>query len=102
MRHMHLKFHERVISIDLIRSPEQWKRLFGDRRQGQESVSEYSASCIDMRTNEILISAESGFRQRASRALRPISSSSAAPAVTGVLCPDVPGGRSGVLFAHVG
>jgi hypothetical protein len=47
-----------------------------------------------------LNSAESGFRQHVSHALRPISSFSAAPAVTDALYPDVPSGRFGVLIAH--
>jgi hypothetical protein len=40
-----------------------------------------------------LTSAESGFCQRVGHALRSVSSFSTAPAVTGVLCPGVPGGR---------
>jgi len=32
--------------------------LHGDRQQAQEYVSEYSNSCIDMRVDEVLISAE--------------------------------------------
>jgi hypothetical protein len=41
----------------------------------------------------VLISAESGFCRRVGGALRLISSFIAAPAVTGVLGPDMPGGR---------
>ena len=37
-----------------------------------------------------------------SHALRPISSFQCGTQATGVLCPDVPGGRSGMLFAHAG
>jgi hypothetical protein len=33
------------------------EKLLGDRRQGRESVSEYSGMYIDMRTGELLISA---------------------------------------------
>jgi hypothetical protein len=55
-----------------------------------------------MRAYEMLISAESSFCQRVGGALRLIGSFIAAPAVTGVLGPDMPGGRSGVLVAHAG
>ena len=33
--------------------PEQWKRPHDERRQGRESVSEYSNSYIDMRADEV-------------------------------------------------
>jgi hypothetical protein len=55
-----------------------------------------------MRANEILISAESGFRQRVCHALRPAGSFGAAPAVTGVSCPGGARRTFGVLVAHVG
>jgi len=32
-------------------------KLCGNRRQGPESENEYSVPCIDMRANEVLISA---------------------------------------------
>jgi hypothetical protein len=51
-----------------------------------------------MRPRSALNSAESSFYQHVSRALRLISSFIAAPAVTAA----VPGGRFGVLVAHVG
>jgi hypothetical protein len=37
--------------------PEGWKILYGDRRQGRGSVSEYSSIRIDIRADEVLISA---------------------------------------------
>jgi hypothetical protein len=43
---------------------ERWKILHGDRRQGRESVSEYSSSCIGMRADEVLISADPGCAAR--------------------------------------
>ena len=48
---------------------------------------------LDIRMRNFRSSAESGFCQRVSHALRSVSSFTTAPAVTGVLCPDVPGGR---------
>ena len=39
--------------------PERWRSLHSHRPQGRESVSEYSTSCIGIRTAEVLISAES-------------------------------------------
>ena len=65
-------------------------------------MEDYAFLCIYASRRNALNSAESGFRQRASHSLCPISSFSAAPAVTGVLCPDVPSGRFGVLIAHMG
>ena len=56
-------------------------------------VENYVFLCIYASRRNALNSAESGLCQRVSHALRSISSFSTAPAVTGVLCPDVPGGR---------
>jgi hypothetical protein len=36
--------------------PERWKRLYGDRRQGGERVSEYSTSYIDKHPGDTLFS----------------------------------------------
>jgi hypothetical protein len=43
---------------DLISLSNDGKGCTTDRRQGRESLSEYSSSCMDMRANEVLISAE--------------------------------------------
>jgi hypothetical protein len=43
-------------SLDLI-SYRTKETLLGDRRQGRESVIEYSSSCIDMSADQVLISA---------------------------------------------
>ena len=48
---------------------ERSKMLYGDYRPGRDSVSEYSTSCIDIRADELLISAEEG-GQAAARAGR--------------------------------
>jgi len=50
--------------------PELRKMLYAGRRRGRDSVSEYPASCIDIRADELLISACVSW-QRASPATRP-------------------------------
>lgn len=67
---------------DLIPTRTIGKGLNGNRRQSEESTSKYAEACIDLRIDEVLISAESGFCQRVSHALRSVSSPSTAPAVT--------------------
>ena len=37
---------------------ERWKRLPGNRRQGQQAVSKHAVRCIDMREEKVLISAD--------------------------------------------
>ena len=67
------------------------------RKNTGRIVEDYVFLCIYASRRNALNSAESGFRQRVCHALRPVGSFSAAPAVTGVLCPDVPGGRPACL-----
>ena len=38
--------------------PEHWERPHGDRPQGRENMIEYSVSCINIRANDLLMSAE--------------------------------------------
>jgi hypothetical protein len=69
------------------------------------TLNDHVVQQITTHCENSLTSAESGFCQRVSHVLRSVSSPSTAPAVTGVLCPDVPGGRlliAGLCCAFAG
>ena len=56
------------ISLDPIFYQKDGERLRGNRRKIGRSVSRYSASCIDMRADDALISAEERFQRCDARA----------------------------------
>jgi hypothetical protein len=75
------------------------------QRHGNQNCYWLNDESQYVREADALYSAESGFCQHVSHVLRPVSSFSTAPAVTGVLCPDVPGGSlliAGLCCAFTG